>query len=82
MEKLLAPLMRDWDGFSAAADDFIAQGDRVVSLGAYAGTSKATGKAMHAPFAHVWRIADGKLQGFAMYTDTLLVARALAADPR
>ena len=79
VEKLLVPLMRDWDDFSAIADDFIVEGDRVVSIGAYAGVSKATGKAMRAPFAHVWRIADGKLQRFDMYTDTLLVDRALRA---
>jgi ketosteroid isomerase-like protein len=35
---------------------------------------------MHAPFAHVWRIADGKLKRFDMYTDTLLVDRALRQD--
>jgi ketosteroid isomerase-like protein len=79
VEKLLVPLMRDWDDFSAVADDFIAEGDRVVSLGAYAGISKATGKAMRAPFAHVWRVADGKLKRFDMYTDTLLIDRALKA---
>jgi ketosteroid isomerase-like protein len=77
LNKLVAPLMRDWDSFSAAADDFIAEGDRVVSLGAYGGVSKATGKTMRAPFAHVWRVADGKLKSFDMYTDTLLVARAM-----
>lgn len=77
VEKLLAPLLRDWDNFSAVADDFLVEGDRVVSLGAYAGVSKATGKAMRAPFAHVWRVADGKLKRFDMYADTLLVARAM-----
>lgn len=79
VEKLLVPLMRDWDDFSAIADDFIVEGDRVVSIGAYAGVSKATGKTMRAAFAHVWRVADGKLQRFDMYTDTLLVDRALRA---
>lgn len=77
LEKLIKPLMRDWDNFSAAAGDFIAEGDRVVSLGVYSGTSKATGKAMRAPFAHVWRVAEGKLKRFDMYADTLLVDRAL-----
>ena len=77
VEKLLVPLMRDWDDISAVADDFIVECNRVVSIGAYRGTSKATGKAMHAPFVHVWRVADGKLQRFDMYTDTLLVDRAL-----
>ncbi|HEY0909423.1 MAG TPA: DUF4440 domain-containing protein, partial [Bradyrhizobium sp.] len=52
----------------------------VVSIGAYAGTSKATGRAMRAPFAHVWRIADGRLQRFDMHTDTLLIDRALHGD--
>jgi ketosteroid isomerase-like protein len=77
VEKLLAPLMRDWDDFSAVADDFIVEGDRVVSLGAYGGVSKASGKTMQAPFAHVWGIADGKLKRFDMYADTLLIDRAL-----
>src|SRR5215471_17312169 len=77
LDKLLVPLMRDWDNFSAVADDLIAEGDRVVSLGAYSGVNKATGKAMRAPFAHVWRVADGKLARFNMYTDTLLIDRAM-----
>ena len=80
VDRLLVPLMRDWNDFSAVADDFIVDGDRVVSLGAYGGTSKATGRAMRAPFAHVWQIADGKLQRFDMYTDTLLIDRALRLD--
>jgi uncharacterized protein len=77
VDKLLVPLMRDWDNFSAVADDFIVEGDRVVSLGAYAGVNKATGKTMRSPFAHVWRVADGKLARFDMYTDTLLVRQTM-----
>ncbi len=79
VEKLLVPLMRDWANFSAVPTEFIVQGDKVVSLGAYGGISKATGKVLHAPFAHVWVVADGKLKRFDMYTDTLLVDRALNA---
>ncbi len=77
LNKLIVPLLRDWDNFSAVADDFIAEGDRVVSLGSYGGVNKATGKTMRAPFAHVWSVADGKLKRFDMFTDTLLVARAM-----
>jgi uncharacterized protein len=68
-------MMRDWDNFSAIAEDFIVEGERVVCLGAYAGVNKAPGKPMRAPFAHVWRIADGKLARFDMYTDTLNMRR-------
>ncbi len=82
VDKLLVPLLRDWDNFSVVVDDFIVAGDRVVSLGAYAGVNKATGKAMRAPFAHVWQVADGMLARFDMYTDTLLVHRAMMSYAR
>lgn len=77
VDKLLVPLARDWDGFAAVPHDFIEAGDRVVVFGLYSGTAKVTGKAMRAPFAHLWRVRDGKLASFDMYADTLLVARAL-----
>ena len=79
LDKLLVPLARDWSGFSAAAHDFIAGGDRVVSLGVYSGTFKATGKSMTAPFAHVWTVRDGRIVKFDMYTDTAKVLEALKA---
>ena len=78
LDKLLVPLARDWDGFSATAHDFVAEGDRVVSLGVYSGTSKATGKSMTAPFAHVWTVRDGRIARFDMHTDTAKVLEALA----
>lgn len=79
LDKLLVPLSRDWDGFSARARDFITQGDRVVTLGEYSGTFKATGKSMTASFAHVWTVRDGRLARFDMYTDTAKVLEALKA---
>ena len=79
VDKLLVPLMHDWEGFSAVAHEVIAAEGRVFSIGAYAGTSKATGKTMHAPFVHVWELRDGKLARFDMYTDTWLVRQALLA---
>ncbi|HLX14645.1 MAG TPA: nuclear transport factor 2 family protein [Bradyrhizobium sp.] len=78
LDKLLVPLMRDWRDFSATAHDFVAEGDRVVSLGVYSGTAKATDKSMTAPFAHVWTVRDGRITKFGMYTDTAKVLEALA----
>lgn len=77
VEKLLIPIGHDWHDFAAVATDFVAEGDRVVSLGTYSGVNVRTGKPLRASFAHVWRIRDGKLQRFQMYTDTLLVDRAM-----
>jgi ketosteroid isomerase-like protein len=78
VDRLLVPLMRDWDGFSATPAEFIPTGDRVIVFGAYAGTAKATGRSMRAPFVHTWHVRDGKLDRFEMVTDTWLVREALA----
>lgn len=80
LENLLVPLGQDWDGFTVAPDEFFTDGDVVVCLGNYSGTSKATGKAMHSPFMHRWEAGEGKLKTFVMLADTLLVDRALTAD--
>jgi ketosteroid isomerase-like protein len=77
VEKLLIPLGRDWEGFAATPQEFLVDGDRVVAFGVYSGTAKATNKPMRAPFTHRWQIRDGKLARFDMYTDTLLIHRAM-----
>ncbi|MBV8613869.1 MAG: nuclear transport factor 2 family protein [Acetobacteraceae bacterium] len=77
LEKLLIPLGRDWTDFSAVPQEMIEAGERVITFGAYAGTYKATGKAVRAPFAHRWEVRDGQLARFDMYTDTLLIHRAM-----
>jgi ketosteroid isomerase-like protein len=77
VEKLLVPLGRDWNGFAAKPDEFLAQGAVVITFGAYSGMNRATGKAMRAPFAHRWEVREDKLARFDMFTDTLLVDRAM-----
>ncbi|MFA6116203.1 MAG: nuclear transport factor 2 family protein [Sphingomonas sp.] len=67
----------DWDGFAAKPDQILDAGDHVVALGRYSGVAKATGTAMDAQFAHVWRLVDGKVASFQQYADTLQTARAL-----
>ena len=77
IDNLLLPLARDWEEFSAEVDDFVAQDDRVVSFGSYAGTYRQTGRSMSAPFVHVWTVRDGRLSRFNIYTDTAKVLEAL-----
>lgn len=71
------PLGTEWNSFQANADEFLESGDRVIALGHYQGTYKATGKGMRVPFAHVWTLRDGKIVKFVQYTDTLLVSKVL-----
>ena len=67
----------DWENFTAVSDELIDGGDTIVSLGWYGGVCKATGKPMHAQFAHVFRVKNGKIAGFQQYADTLGTARAM-----
>jgi ketosteroid isomerase-like protein len=66
-----------WDGFSVTPDEVVASGERVVSFGHYAGTNKKTGKSFRVPFAHAWRVSDGKVTHFQQYTDTHIVQETM-----
>ena len=76
---VFARLGSEWDGFAAVPEEFLDAGDTVVVLGRYRGTCKATGQAMDAQLAHVWRVADGKATACQQYTDTLQAARVTGA---
>jgi uncharacterized protein len=76
VDNLLKPLSTGWDGFSAKAHEFIAQGERVVSLGTYSGTFKKTGRSLSAAFAHVWTVRGDKLAKYDQYTDNAKVLEA------
>ncbi len=69
-------LAEQWDGFAVEVDEVLDAGDTVVALGHYVGSHRATGKAIRAQLAHVWRIEGNKATRFQQYTDTLQVARA------
>ncbi len=67
----------DWDGFTVVPEEMLDAGDTVIVLGRYRGTCRATGRALDAQLAHVWRVADGRVVGFQQYTDTLQAARVV-----
>jgi ketosteroid isomerase-like protein len=75
-EGLLRPLMAEWSSFALTPTDYIADGNRVVSLGRFTGVHGASGKPVDAAYAHVWEVADGKIQRFRQYIDTLAIAEA------
>jgi len=56
--------------------DFISSGDSVASFGRYRCTIKATGKAVDAPFAHLWKLRGGKVISYTGFTNTAAVAEA------
>jgi len=70
-------LATEWTGYRAQVHTYLEDGDQVAAFGVYSGTYNATGKSMQAPFAHLYRLTDGKIVRMHQYVDTVLVARAL-----
>lgn len=79
LEGLFARFDAEWENFTTVANELLDAGDRVIALGYYSGTYKKTGRAVHAQFAHVWTLRDGKVVKFEQYTDTAQFAGAVSS---
>jgi len=69
-EGLFARIGAEYEGFAVTPVTYIASGDRVVAMGRYSGTNRATGEALDAQFAHVFTVSGGRVTRFQQYTDT------------
>jgi len=69
-EGIFMRIVSDVENFAVTPGSYIAGADAVVAEGRYTGRMKATGTPIDAPFAHVWRLRDGKVVSFHQYTDT------------
>ncbi|WP_457334381.1 nuclear transport factor 2 family protein [Rhizobacter sp. P5_C2] len=77
-DNVFAVLGRDWIDYRFELHNLIDGGDQVIGVGAYHGTNRATGKAMQARVAHVWKLQGGQIVAFEQFTDTLLVHQAMS----
>lgn len=70
----------EWDNFVATVHTYheVLSQNIVIAEGVYTGTYKATGKSIRADFAHVWRLADGKIAAFKQYVDSHIVVQAMS----
>ncbi|BBL24167.1 MULTISPECIES: nuclear transport factor 2 family protein [Comamonas] len=74
---VLQRLGTEWEGYSAKAHTYLADGDRVAAFGVYSGTYRKTGKAMTATFAHLYHLQNGKIIRMEQYVDSHLVQQAM-----
>ena len=70
MENIFMAIGRDWSDYVAEPQRFIDGGDHVVVLGEYRGIHNESGGRLQVPFAHVWRMEEGRLVEFHQFTDT------------
>jgi uncharacterized protein len=79
LERFLTSFYGALDGHFVA-EEFIAAGDEVVALGRIEGKTRKTAVPVNLPFAHIWTVRDGYLQRLRAFTDTALLAQALAKE--
>ncbi len=63
-------------------EDWITQGEKVVSTGRFTATVKATGRRIDVPIAHVFTLRNGKIARWVGYADTARVAEAYAGSSK
>jgi uncharacterized protein len=68
------------DNGRVTAEDWIAQGDKVVSTGRFTATVKKSGRRIDVPIAHVFTVRNGKIARWVGYADTARVAEAYAGS--
>jgi ketosteroid isomerase-like protein len=68
----------DWEGFTFTLERLFDAGDAIIATGRYSGKYRATGKSFACRVTHIWQLADGKVQRFEQFADTLLVANAMS----
>ena len=64
-----------FDGFNIAVTEIFGADDKVVMMGYYQGTNKATGNSFKANATHIWTVKNGKLARFFQAVDTVAVTR-------
>ena len=78
-ERFLTPFYGAFD-VRFVAEEFITAGEHVVAIGRIEGTTRKAAVPVDVPFVHVWTVLDGRLQRMRAFTDTAVLARALAKD--
>lgn len=70
IEGVFAKIPENFDGFNIEITEFVDGGDKIVMVGYYKGTWKATGKTFKANATHTWTFKNGKISGFFQAVDT------------
>ncbi len=70
LKGMLMPAMQEWSPYSLTPHEFICDGDKVVSVGTFNGTNRATGKYVEVDYSHIWEVKDGKIVRHRQFIDT------------
>ena len=69
-------LVADWEMVYYNADEYVAQGNRVVMIGSCSWRHRKTGNVIDTPKVDIFRLRDGKISAFFELYDTAMVMAA------
>lgn len=75
MDEVLALIPEYYENFKIEVFDFVDGGDKIVMVGHYTGTWKATGKKFKANATHTWTFKDGKAIHFFQAADSAAIIK-------
>ena len=78
-ERFLASFYGAFD-VDIVPEEFLVDGDHVVAIGRIRGKTRKSGIPVDVPFAHAWTIREGLLAQMRAFTDTAVLAQALAKE--
>jgi uncharacterized protein len=76
LEGMLIPALTEWETFTLTPSEFVAEGNKVVSIGRFRSAHRTTGKLAEVDYAHVWEVREGKISRFRQYIDTAAIEAA------
>ena len=69
LRRVFAPIAEYYDGFALEPRELYGDGDTVVVVGSFKVRPKGVDETLDVPFAHVWRMRDGKAISLRGYID-------------
>jgi ketosteroid isomerase-like protein len=78
-DHIFSKLPQNYENFRININELLEAGDRVIMIGNYTGTWKATGKKFKANAVHVWTIKNGKMTKFYEAADTATIVSPVKA---
>jgi ketosteroid isomerase-like protein len=70
LEGMLIPAMKEWEPYTLTPQEFICDGEKVVSVGRFKGTNRGTGKNVEVDYSHIWEVRGGKIVRHRQFIDT------------
>jgi len=79
VDDVFARQRKDWENVSVVPARYITDGDTVIALFEWSGTSSETGKSVVVEGAHVFDFEDGTITQWISFADTAMFDAALEA---